>query len=92
MMVAPALLEHVSKEVERDTGILKQVRKAREERRALAQWPLSRGSGGLQPLPTIRRRLAWAQGQLIIISVWTHRLQKSGSGTCFLYPYPRRRR
>ena len=36
MMVAPALLEHVAKQVERDAGILKQIRKAKEERRALA--------------------------------------------------------
>ena len=37
MMVCPLLLDHVAKEVERDTSILKQVRKAREERRALAR-------------------------------------------------------
>ena len=36
MMVAPALLEHVAKQVERDAGILKHIRKAKEERRALA--------------------------------------------------------
>jgi hypothetical protein len=34
-MVAPELLDYVSKEVERDASILKQVRKAREERRLL---------------------------------------------------------
>ena len=33
-MVAPDLLEYVSKEVERDAAVLKQVRKAREERAA----------------------------------------------------------
>ena len=32
-MVAPDLMEYVAKEVERDASILKQVRKAREERR-----------------------------------------------------------
>ena len=36
MCVCPDLLEHVAREVERDAGILKQIRKAREERRALA--------------------------------------------------------
>jgi len=35
-MICPTLLEHVSKQVERDAGILKQIRKAREERRALS--------------------------------------------------------
>ena len=33
-MVCPELLEHVGKEIERDASVLKQVRKAREERRA----------------------------------------------------------
>jgi len=36
-MVCPALLQFVAAEVERDAGILKQVRKAREERAALAK-------------------------------------------------------
>ena len=31
-MVAPSLIDHVSKEVERDASIMKQIRKAREER------------------------------------------------------------
>jgi len=35
IMVAPSLLTHVSAEVERDANVLKQIRKAREERRAL---------------------------------------------------------
>ena len=35
-MICPLLLGHVSKQVERDAGIMKQVRKAREERRALS--------------------------------------------------------
>ena len=39
-MIAPDLLDYVSKEVERDASILKQVRKAREERKLL------RGKGG----------------------------------------------
>ena len=34
-MICPLLLEHVAKEVERDASVLKQVRKAREEQRAL---------------------------------------------------------
>ena len=33
VMVAPVLLDHVAKEFERDAAVLKQVRKAREERR-----------------------------------------------------------
>ena len=36
-MIAPDLLEYVSKEVERDAAILKQVRKAREERAAASK-------------------------------------------------------
>ena len=36
-MVAPELLEFVSKEVERDAALLKQVRKTREERAAAAK-------------------------------------------------------
>jgi hypothetical protein len=36
-MIAPELLEYVSKEVERDAAILKQVRKAREERAAASK-------------------------------------------------------
>ena len=36
MMVAPELLEYVSKEIEKDASIMKQIRKAREERRLLA--------------------------------------------------------
>eukprot|EP00959_Pyramimonas_sp_CCMP1952_P375917 7873612-Pyramimonas_sp.AAC.1 len=36
MMVCPDLLAHVSAMVERDAGILKALRKAREERRALS--------------------------------------------------------
>eukprot|EP00959_Pyramimonas_sp_CCMP1952_P183046 3827746-Pyramimonas_sp.AAC.1 len=36
MMVCPDLLHHVSAMVERDAGILKSLRKAREERRALS--------------------------------------------------------
>ena len=39
-MIAPDLLDYVSTEVERDASILKQVRKAREERKSL------RGKGG----------------------------------------------
>ena len=35
LMCAPDLLDYVSKEVERDAGVLKQIRKAREERAAL---------------------------------------------------------
>ena len=31
-MVAPSLIDHVAKEVERDAAIMKQIRKAREER------------------------------------------------------------
>ena len=34
-MIAPDLMDYVAKEVERDASILKQVRKAREERKAL---------------------------------------------------------
>ena len=34
-MVSPDLLDFVAREVERDASVLKQVRKAREERRAL---------------------------------------------------------
>lgn len=37
LMVAPDLLEYVSKEVERDAAVLKQVRKAREERAAASK-------------------------------------------------------
>ena len=37
IMVCPELLECVAKEVERDAGILKQIRKAREERALLAK-------------------------------------------------------
>ena len=37
-MVCPDLLDYVSKEVEREAAVMKQVRKAREER-ALAQGP-----------------------------------------------------
>ena len=33
-MVSPALLEYVAKEVESEAAVLKQVRKAREERAA----------------------------------------------------------
>ena len=36
-MICPALLTHVAAEVERDASVFKQVRKAREERRALRQ-------------------------------------------------------
>jgi hypothetical protein len=36
VMVAPSLLDHVAGEVQRDAAILKQVRKAREERKALS--------------------------------------------------------
>jgi len=36
LMCAPDLLDYVSKEVERDAAVLKQIRKAREERTALA--------------------------------------------------------
>ena len=36
IMVCPLLLDFVAKEVERDASVLKQVRKAREERKALA--------------------------------------------------------
>ena len=36
-MVCPTLLEHVGKEIEREVTVLKQVRKAREERRAFRQ-------------------------------------------------------
>ena len=36
-MVCPSLLEHVGKEIEREVTVLKQVRKAREERRAFRQ-------------------------------------------------------
>ena len=35
-MIAPSLLDYVAKEVERDASVMKQVRKAREERRLLA--------------------------------------------------------
>ena len=37
IMVAPDLLDYVSKEVERDASVLKQVRKAREERAAASK-------------------------------------------------------
>ena len=37
VMVAPALMEYVAKEVERNASILKQVRKAKEERDAFAK-------------------------------------------------------
>ena len=36
-MVSPELLEWVGKEVERDAGVLKQLRKARDEKRFLAE-------------------------------------------------------
>ena len=36
MMVAPELLEYVSREIEKDASIMKQIRKAREERRLLS--------------------------------------------------------
>ena len=34
-MIAPSLLDYVAKEIERDASVMKQVRKAREERRLL---------------------------------------------------------
>ena len=37
IMVCPELMEYVAKEVERNAGILKQVRKAKEERDNLAK-------------------------------------------------------
>ena len=37
-MVAPSLLEHVAKEVEGEASVMKQVRKAREERAAASKW------------------------------------------------------
>ena len=40
-MVAPELLDYVAKEIERDAGVLKQLRKAREEKAAL-----DKGGGG----------------------------------------------
>ena len=42
IMCAPALLEHAARELERDSGVLKQIRKPREERTARVK---SRGSG-----------------------------------------------
>jgi hypothetical protein len=36
-MVAPELLDYVSKEIEKDASVMKQVRKAREERQAAAK-------------------------------------------------------
>ena len=36
-MVAPELLDYVSKEIEKDASVMKQVRKAREERQAAAE-------------------------------------------------------
>ena len=36
MMVAPELLEYVSREIEKDASIMKQIRKVREERRLLS--------------------------------------------------------
>ena len=36
-MVAPELLDYVSKEIEKDASVMKQVRKAREERQAVAK-------------------------------------------------------
>ena len=36
MMVGPDLLEYVSREIEKDASIMKQIRKAREERRLLS--------------------------------------------------------
>ena len=36
-MICPDLMDYVAKEVERDASILKQVRKAREERKHLAK-------------------------------------------------------
>ena len=36
-MVAPELLDYVSKDVERDASIMKQIRKGHEERSALAK-------------------------------------------------------
>ena len=39
MMVCPMLLTYVAAQVERDTSILKQIRKAKEERRALHPGP-----------------------------------------------------
>ena len=37
VMVAPELLDYVTREVEREAGVMKQIRKAREERSLLAQ-------------------------------------------------------
>ena len=47
-MVAPELLDYVAKEVERDASIMKQIRKGREERTALAvsNKKDKRGKGG----------------------------------------------
>ena len=39
VMVAPELLDYVTREVEREAGVMKQIRKAREERGLLAQKP-----------------------------------------------------
>ena len=36
-MVAPELMEYVSKEIEKDASVMKQVRKAREERQAASK-------------------------------------------------------
>ena len=45
IMVAPDLLEYVSKEVEKEAAVMKQVRKAREERAALSK-KKDEGGGG----------------------------------------------
>ena len=43
LMVCPALLDYVAREVERDASVLKQVRKAKEERKSAAAYPSDGG-------------------------------------------------
>ena len=45
IMVCPELLDCVAKEVERDAGVLKQIRKAREERALIRKKALGGGGG-----------------------------------------------
>jgi hypothetical protein len=49
LMVAPSLLDHVKSVVERDASIMKNIRKAREEREAERKSRKGNGRGGGQP-------------------------------------------
>ena len=46
LMVAPQLLEHVKTQVEKDAAIMKNIRKAREERELRRKGPGGGGGGG----------------------------------------------